>query len=67
MKIPRVNITIPTIHNKHRPYLYNEMLDMMNVHHFGGEFRNESIKLNSMPKDLLNVLRDLKIRLEVKK
>ena len=62
MKIQRINVLIPTNQNKHRQYLYNEMLDLMNKYHFGGEFGNEKIKLNSMPESLLKVLEDLKIK-----
>lgn len=64
MRIERVNVVIPTNLNKHRKYLYNEMLDLMNKNHFGGEFRNETIKLNSAPKSILKILVDLKIKFE---
>ena len=62
MKVERINVLIPTSENKHRKYLYNEMLDMMNNHKFGGEFRNESIKLAGMPSKLLKFLEKLKIK-----
>lgn len=67
MKVSRLDVVIPTNLNKHRKYLCNEMLDLMNKNHFGGEFRNETIKLSSMPKQLLKILDDLKIKFEVKK
>lgn len=62
MKIQRINILIQANENKHRKYLYNECLDLMNKNRFGGEFRNESIKLSGMPINLLKVLEDLKIK-----
>ena len=65
MKVQRVNIIIPTNMNKHRKYLYNEMLDLMNKNHFGGEFRNENIKLSSMPKSVLGILNKLKIKYNI--
>ena len=64
MKIQRVNILIPSNLNTHRKYLYNEMLDLMNQYKFGGEFKNEHIKLNSAPEIVLKVLEDLKIKFE---
>ena len=64
MKIQRVNVIIPSNLNKHRKYLYNEILDLMNKNHFGGEFANEHIKLSSMPETLLEILKDLKIKYE---
>ena len=67
MKIQRVNLVIYSNENKHRKYLYNEMLDLMSKGKFGGEFRNDQIKLSSMPESLLKVLEDLKIKFEIKK
>lgn len=66
MKINRINVLIPTEQNRHRKYLYNEMLDLMSKHKFGGEFRNSSIKLSSMPEQVLKLLEDLKIKFEIK-
>lgn len=66
MKINRINILIPTAQNKHRKYLYNEMLNLMSRNGFGGEIRNESIKLSAMPENLLKVLEELKINFERK-
>ena len=66
MKIHRVNVLINTAENKHVKYLYNNCLDLMSKHHFGGEFRNETIKLNSMPETVLKILEDLKIKFGVK-
>lgn len=66
MKINRINVIIPTSQNKHVKYLCNECLDLMNKYHFGGEFKNETIKLNSMPESLLKVLENLKIVFEKK-
>lgn len=65
MKVNRINIVVPTALNKHRKYLYNEMLDFMQVNKLGGEFRNEHIKVNSMPEPLLNILKELQIIFEV--
>lgn len=67
MKIQRINLVIHSNENKHRKYLYNEMLDLMNKHHFGGEFRNETIKLSSMPDNLLKLLKELDIKYIIKK
>lgn len=64
MKIQRINLVIHSNENKHRKYLYNEMLDLMNKNHFGGEFRNETIKLSSMPETIIKVLEALKIKYE---
>ena len=65
MRIERVNVVIPTTSNKRRKYLYNEMLDLMNKNHFGGEFRNETIKLSSMPEQLLQILDKLKVKYNI--
>ena len=65
MRIERVNVVIPTNPNKHRKYLYNEMIDLMNKNHFGGEFRNENIKLSLMPEQLLQILDKLKIKYNI--
>ena len=64
MKIQRINVVIPTSLNKHRKYLYNEMLDLMNRYKFGGEFKNEHIKLSSAPEVVLKFLKHLKINFE---
>lgn len=65
MRIERVNVVIPTNLNKHRKYLYNEMLDLMNAHRFGGEFKNENIKLSSAPKSVLGILDKLKVKYNI--
>lgn len=65
MKVSRVNVVIPTANNKHRKYLYNEMFDLMNAHRFGGEFKNENIKLSSVPKSILEILDKLKIKYNI--
>ena len=65
MRIERVNVVIPTNLNKHKKYLYNEMLDLMNKNHFGGEFRNENIKLSSAPKFVLGMLDKLKVKYNI--
>ena len=65
MRIERVNVVIPTNLNKHRKYLYNEMLDLMNKNHFGGDFRNENIKLSSAPKSVLGILDKLKVKYNI--
>lgn len=62
MKIHRINVIINTAENRHVKYLYNNCLDLMSKHHFGGEFKNEAIKLNSMPESVLRILEDLKIK-----
>lgn len=64
MKINRVNVIIPSNQNTHRKYIYNEMVDLMNRYKFGGEFRNEHIKLSSAPEVVLKILRHLKINYE---
>ena len=66
MKIQRVNAVIPTAQNKHFKYLYNNCLDLMSKHHFGGEFKNDTIKLNSMPESVLRILQELKIKFDIK-
>lgn len=67
MRVHRISVIIPTNQNTHRKYLYNEMLDLMNTGKFGGEFRNEHIKLSSMPDKFLKVLKKLKINYEIGK
>lgn len=66
MKIHRVNVLINTAKNKHVKYLYNNCLDLMSKHYFGGEFRNEQIKLNAMPESVLKILEELKIKFDIK-
>lgn len=65
-KAQRVNVMIYPAQNQHRKYLYNDMVDLMNRYKFGGEFRNESIKLSSAPRAILKVLKKLKINYEQK-
>lgn len=65
MRIERLNVAISTNLNKHRKYLYNEMLNLMNKNHFGGEFRNENIKLSNVPKSILEILNKLKIKYNI--
>ena len=62
MKINRIDVLIPTRLNKHKPYLSNEIMALMNQHRFGGEFRNDNIKLSAMPEPLVKVLKELKIK-----
>lgn len=64
MKINRVNVVVHTSNNKHVKYLYNHCLDLMNKYKFGGEFRNETIKMSSAPDSILKELKDLKIDFE---
>lgn len=40
MKIERINITIPATKNKHRPYLYNEMTELINKNYINREFKD---------------------------
>ena len=66
MKIQRVNAVIPTAQNKHVKYLCNHCLKLMSDYKFGGEFRNETIKLNAMPDSVLKILEELKIKFDIK-
>lgn len=62
MKVNRINILISTHANKHKTYLYNEMLDFARNNKLGGSFTNDYIQLNSMPENLIKVLKELKIK-----
>ena len=62
MKVNRINVLIPYSQNRHKPYLNNEILPLMKG--FGGEFRNDYIKLSAMPETLLEKLKELKINFE---
>lgn len=64
MKVNRINILIPTQHNKHVKYLCNHCLDLMNKYRFSGEFRNDVIKMSSMPESVVDILKQLKINFE---
>ena len=66
MKIQRVNAVITTAQNKHVKYLCNHCLRLMSDYKFGGEFKNETIKLNAMPESVVKILEELKIRFELK-
>lgn len=62
MKVNRINLLIPTAQNKHRPYLCNDILRLMNKYGFGGEFRNESIKLSGAPEVVGRILKRMGIK-----
>ena len=64
MKINRISLLIPTQKNKHVKYLYNHCLDLMNKYKFGGEFRNDVIKMSLATESILKELKDLKINFE---
>lgn len=64
MKVERINVLINRNANKHRTYLYNEMIGLMNQYKFGGEFGNDYITLKSMPSFLTKILDKLKIKFE---
>ena len=61
MRVPRVSLVIPSALNKHRKYLYNECLDLMNKYKFGGTFTNEEIKFSAAPQNVIDALKELKI------
>ena len=65
MKVRRINVRVLPKENANRPYLYNEMLDLMNNNKFGGSFSNNEIILNSMPAKLLKFLKNQKIKYEI--
>lgn len=50
MKVNRIDILINCCENKHKPYLCNEILNIMKG--FGGEFKRDTIKLSAMPEHL---------------
>lgn len=62
MKVNRINLTIPLAKNKHRPYICNEILALMNRYHFGGEFRTDTIKLSGAPEVVGKILKRLDIK-----
>ena len=65
-KTSRVNVMIYPAQNQHREYLYNDVINLMSQYKFGGEFKNESIKLSSAPRRILKALKNLKINYEQK-
>ena len=62
MKVNRINVLIQTAQNKHRQYLCNDILYLMNRYKFGGEFRNESIKLSGAPEVVGKILKRMEIK-----
>ena len=64
MKINRISVLIPVQKNRHVKYLCNHCLDLMNKYKFGGEFRNDVIKMSLAPESILKELKDLKINFE---
>lgn len=62
MKVNRINVSISSLANKHRTYLYNEMFALAKEHQFGGSFGRDYIELTSMPENLTKVLDELKIK-----
>lgn len=60
MKINRINVLIPYSQNRHKPYLNNEILPLMKG--FGGEFRNDYIKLSAMPESVVKELEEKGIK-----
>lgn len=62
MKINRINVLIQHSENRHRPYLCNEILKLMSINGFGGEFKRDSIKLSAMPEYLLKELEEKEIK-----
>ena len=63
MKINRINILINYAENKHKPYLNNEILALMQRYHFGGEFKRDTIKLSGAPEVVGRILKRLDIRI----
>ena len=61
LKVQRIDIMINTKENNHKKYLYNEVQEFTNKNKLGGEFRNNYIKLNSVPESLLTILEEAKI------
>lgn len=65
MRIQRIDINIPNNHlNKHKQYLYNNVMDFVNEVKIGGVFSNQGIKLNQVPEHALKLLQDAKIFFE---
>ena len=62
MKIQRISVLIPACENTHRRFLYNEVLDLARRERIGGEFKTDSIKLSSMPENLLKELEEKGIK-----
>ena len=60
--VNRINILIPANINQHKKFLYNEVLDFAQREKLGGVYSNEYIKINTMPENLLEVLKKLKIK-----
>lgn len=65
MKVQRVNINIPNNQlNKHKQYLYNNVMDFVKEARLGGVFSNEGIKLDNVPEPMLKLLEEAKIFFE---
>ena len=60
--VNRINVLISTHANKHKTYLYNEMLDLMKKYKVGGIINNDYIKLNGVPETIKDDLKKLDIR-----
>jgi len=55
-------INIKAIDNKHKQYLYNEVVDMVNKHHIPSLFGPEEIILNTNAKKTLEKLNKMNIK-----
>lgn len=64
MKVNRINVLIRRIENKHKPYLNNDVMKLMNEFKFGGKYANDSIELSNAPEAVTSVLDKLKIIFE---
>ena len=65
MKVQTVNINIPNNHlNKHKQYLYNNVMDFVSEVKVGGVFSNQGIKLDNVPETAFKILQDAKIFFE---
>ena len=63
MKIQRIDLSISRLKNKHKTYLYNELFDFAKKHQLSGRFGNDYIELSGVPKNLIEELHKLNIKI----
>ena len=64
MQVEKVNVSISTLANNGRTYLYNEMFSLAREHNcfYGSRFGSYFIEINNMPEKLLKELEEKKIK-----
>ena len=65
MKVEQINVLISTHANKNTPCLHHQMFALAKENKIQGEYGNDYITFSDVPKGLIKVLRDLKVKFSI--